>query len=70
MSETTPILKAAGDQGVLKVDTIEVNGDIAAVTFQGGTSREAKFVKEDGQWYVPLSQSEITTNQGSNGSEG
>lgn len=70
VSETTPILKAAGDQGVLKIDTIEVNGDIAAVTFQGGTSREAKFVKEDGQWYVPLSQSEITTNQGSNGSEG
>ena len=70
VSETTPILKAAGEQKVLKIDTIEVNGDIASVTFQGDTGPEAKFVKEDGQWYVPLSQSEITTNSDESGSEG
>jgi hypothetical protein len=66
VSETQPILKAAGKQEVLKVDTIEVNGDIATVTFSGSAGSEAKFVREDGQWYVPLSQSDITTDSSSN----
>ena len=70
VSETKPILKAAGAQAVLKIETIEVNGDIATVTFNGGGGREAKFVREGGQWYVPLSQSEITTGSGSGESEG
>jgi hypothetical protein len=59
VSETKPILEAAGKQPVLKVDTIEVDGDVANVTFTGGAGSEAKFVREDGQWYVPLSQSEV-----------
>jgi hypothetical protein len=59
VSETKPILEAAGEQPVLKVDTIEVDGDVANVTFTGGTGSEAKFVREDGQWYVPLSQSDV-----------
>jgi hypothetical protein len=59
VSETKPILEAAGKQPVLKVDTIEVDGDVANVTFTGGTGSEAKFVREDGQWYVPLSQSDV-----------
>ncbi|HRV59816.1 MAG: hypothetical protein KDB54_03750 [Solirubrobacterales bacterium] len=70
VSETKPILQAAGKQPVLKVESIEVNGDIATVTFAGSSGNEAKFVREDGQWYVPLSQSEITTNPDSAGNGG
>lgn len=66
--ETKPILEAAGKQPVLKVDTIEVDGDVANVTFGGGTGSQAKFVREDGQWYVPLSQSDVNASADSNGS--
>jgi len=62
VSETKPILESAGKQPVLKVDTIEVDGDVANVTFTGGTGSEAKFVRENGQWYVPLDQGDIDTS--------
>lgn len=55
VSETSPILKQAGKQPELKVETIEVDGDLAKVTFAGSAGGEANFVKEGGQWYVPLS---------------
>lgn len=54
VSETAAILKAAGEQPTLKIEDIEVDGDIANVTFSGSAGGEAQFVREDGQWYVPL----------------
>jgi len=65
VSETKPILESAGKQPVLKVDTIEVDGDVANVTFAGGTGNEAKFVREDGQWYVPLDQGDVNADANS-----
>lgn len=61
VKETRPILESAGDQQQLQVDSIEVNGDIATVTFAGSTGNEAKFVREAGQWYVPLDQGDIAS---------
>jgi len=72
VSETKKILKTAGDQPVLKVDSITVDGDLASVYFEGDAGNSAMFVKEGGQWYVPLSQSDITTDSTgtTDGSEG
>ncbi len=70
VSETKPILKAAGKQPELEVESVEVDGDIANVTFTGGAGNEASFVREDGQWYLPLDQSDINADADSNGSEG
>ena len=60
--ETNSILKQAGDQPTLKVESIEVDGDLARVTFTGSTGNEATFVREGGQWYVPIDQSEVNAS--------
>ena len=64
--ETKPILEQAGTQPTLEVEDVDVDGDLASVTFAGGTGTEATFVREGGQWYVPLDQGEVD----SSGSEG
>lgn len=53
VQETTKILKEAGKQPVLTVDSISVDGDQALVKFKDRNG-EAPLVKEDGKWYVPL----------------
>lgn len=63
--ETRPILRLAGEQDPLEIENIEVDGDIATVSFQGGTGSEARLVREDGQWYVPLNQATATGDSGS-----
>ena len=54
VSETKKILEQAGEQPKLEVESIEVDGDVAAVQFSGSAGGEANFVREGGQWYVPL----------------
>ena len=60
VNETRPILETAGSQPVLEVETVEVDGDVATVTFTGTTSNQASFVREGSQWYLPLDQGEIS----------
>lgn len=67
VSETKKILKAAGEQPVLSIEDIQVDGDIAQVQF-AGRAGTATFVKEDGKWYVPFSNGE--TDQADSSSEG
>ncbi len=57
IKETKVILKQAGEQPNLAVDSIKVDGDTALVQFTGKTG-EATLVKEDGKWYLPLGTSE------------
>jgi ketosteroid isomerase-like protein len=54
VKETKVILKAARNQPVLEVEDVEVDGDVARVRFAGGAGSEYTFVREEGQWYVPL----------------
>jgi len=54
VSETKKILKQAGEQPVLSIEDIQVDGDRAEVRF-AGRAGTAIFVKEDGRWYVPFS---------------
>lgn len=64
VSETKPILKAAGKQPELKIENIEIDGDTAKVTFEGSAGGETSFVKEDGQWFVPLVSNEAGVEAG------
>ena len=59
VQETKQILKQAGDQPTLEVESVEVDGDLAQVTFTGTASNEATFVREGGRWYVPIDQSDV-----------
>lgn len=73
VSETGPILKAAGEQPVYKVERIEVDGDVARVSFSGSAGEEATFVRENGQWYLPLDPQDTATDPAdsfSSGNEG
>lgn len=54
VAETRKILRTAGEQPALTVETVEVDGDVAKVTFSGGASGEANFVREGGRWYLPI----------------
>lgn len=65
--ETRPLLKQAGAQPALEVESVEFDGDLAKVTFAGGTSNEATFVREGGQWYVPIDQGDVQSNADSEG---
>ena len=67
VSETEKILKQAGEQPVLSVEDISVDGDRAEVQF-AGRAGTAIFVKEDGKWYVPFSSGSDSGD--SEGSEG
>lgn len=58
VKETNAILKAAGDQPELKVESIEIDGDLALVTFAGNAGGEVSFVREGSQWYLPLGSGE------------
>lgn len=66
--ETGAILKQAGDQPPLEVDSIEVLGDRAKITFKGRNG-EAVVVREKGRWYVPLDSGESTSVDGGTGTE-
>lgn len=66
--ETGAILKQAGDQPPLEVDSIDVLGDRAKVTFKGRNG-EAVVVREKGRWYVPLDSGESTSVEGETGTE-
>lgn len=57
--ETRPILKSAGEQPELKVESVEVDGDVARVQISGSVGDEAIFVREGGQWYVPLNTRDV-----------
>ncbi len=67
VKETKKILEQAGEQPTLEVESVEVDGDLASVTFAGSASNEATFVREGGRWYVPLDQSEINVDADSEG---
>lgn len=70
VSETEKILKQAGEQPVLDVEDIQVDGDQAEVKF-AGRAGTAIFVKEDGEWYVPFSTGETSDSSAdTEGSEG
>lgn len=64
VKETKPILEAAGDQPTLEVENIEVDGDVAKVSFKGGTGGEVNFVREGSQWYVPLTSEDAGAKAG------
>lgn len=51
--ETDAILKEAGTQPAVEVDSIEVDGDRATVTFKGRNG-EIEVIREDGRWYIPI----------------
>jgi hypothetical protein len=73
VSETRPILKAAGKQPELEVESVEVDGDVATVQFAGDAGGEARFVREGSQWYVPLDtgdDSTVDTSVGTDGTDG
>jgi len=70
VSETKSILKTAGDQPKLTVESIEVDGDVATVQFSGTNGGEAQFVKEDGQWYVPLNTGDASGSSSTPDSSG
>jgi len=70
VSETKPILEAAGKQPVLKVEGVDVAGDVATVRFAGEAGGEAQFVKEGSQWYVPLDAGDDSTVDTSVGTDG
>lgn len=69
VSETEKILKQAGEQPVLEIEDISVDGDRAEVQF-AGRAGTAVLVKEDGEWYVPFSSGTDESDSGSEGSEG
>ena len=69
VSETRTILKEAGEQPELMVESIEVEGDVASVQFSGAAGGQASFVREGGQWYVPLIDGSDTASPEA-GSEG
>lgn len=54
VNETRKILREAGDQPQLEIETIAVDGDTATVQFVGRARGEAAFVRESEQWYLPL----------------
>jgi len=58
--ETGAILRSAGKQPRIEVQSIEVNGDRATVTFKGRNG-EVEVIREDGRWYIPIA----TDQQGS-----
>lgn len=66
--ETGAILKQAGDQPPLEVDSVDVLGDRAKVTFKDRNG-EAVVVREKGRWYVPLDSGESTSVEGDTGAE-
>ena len=69
--ETEPILEAAGEQPQLEIENIEVDGDLAKVTFTGSAGGEANFVKEDGRWFVPLTTEGVEATESiTSGEEG
>lgn len=59
VSETRQILKNAGEQPELRVESIEVDGDQATVTFAGNTLTEYNVVKEGGHWYWPIDPGDV-----------
>lgn len=68
VNETKPILETAGEQPELTVETIEVDGDTAKVTFAGNTVTEYSVVKEGGAWYWPIDPG-VGADPDSDGSE-
>lgn len=70
VSETKPILKAAGKQPELEVASVDVDGDVATVQFAGDSGGEAQFVKEGSQWYVPLDTGDDSTVDTGVGTDG
>lgn len=68
VKETEAILEAAGEQPALTIEQIEVDGDVALVQFEGSAGSEARFVREGGQWYLPLGNE--TENSGATGTDG
>lgn len=51
--ETGAILKQAGEQPQVEVQSVEITGDRAAVTFKDRNG-EVEVVREDGRWYIPI----------------
>lgn len=71
VKETEAILEAAGEQPALTIEQIEVDGDVALVKFEGSAGSEARFVREEGQWYLPFgNETEDSGATGTDGSEG
>lgn len=66
--ETGAILKQAGDQPPLEIDSIDVLGDRAKITFKDRNG-EAVVVREKGRWYVPLDSGEDTAVESDTGPE-
>ncbi|MCO5315069.1 MAG: hypothetical protein M9938_02735 [Solirubrobacterales bacterium] len=63
ITETGAILKQAGDQPPVEVESIEISGDRASVTLKGRNDA-VDVVREDGRWYLPIS-SETETDSDS-----
>lgn len=67
--ETAIILKQAGDQQPVQVQSVSVDGDRARVSFKNRTG-EVEVVRENGKWYIPIESGQAETADGPSGADG
>ncbi len=68
VKETGTILKQAGDQSQVEVQSIEITGDQATVTFKDRNG-EVGVIREDGKWYIPIDSGQPAGEEGSGPAE-
>ena len=67
--ETSQILKQAGEQPALEVESITLDGEDAALVAFTGRNGEARFVRVDGVWYLSLGAT-ASSPEGAGGTTG
>lgn len=67
--ETGVILKQAGDQPQVEVQSVDVTGDKATVTFKDRNG-EVGVIREDGEWYIPIESGAVDPGQGAAAPDG
>lgn len=62
--ETGAILKQAGEQPQVEIQSIDITGDRAEVTFKDRNGA-VDLVREDGRWYIPIDSGQRAPSPGS-----